>query len=497
MSDTISLTTNVLGRGIASIYHNSNNKNVIGFVKREISTRILASSTFIFELLDALANCGAGLTTLSLCALKKAGIKKLCGKKYTLKIAKNYFDAVKKSSIGVVINTPRYVYNPKLLFDQFSKDQTRKLNSLKNISIKELPQDKKIDPFIIDHQSLAIKELKEMGLEEQNRDYHLLKYVGHARIINLDRDHLRLTGANEHFAKIGVAPGGVERFPAVLGRELPREIWDRFPNPPNYPLDTPEKIAGIDKWHQSQAGCYMSHYRIIQESKMNHTKAKDDYERIQQELTALKKQNPTYHLPLGSAHVKAKIHQLDQELAEALERIKRFSSVLVMEDDNRFGRVLDKVKKETTLENVGVVFRQVMKELPDDFDMLFLASITSEKETWGKMKDIPGAKNTRNRLKKIENERIVKLDYGHATNAYIVHARFYDTLIEKLKIIDIPGQPLKAVDVLIAELMENSKTYLAVPPIAYQGGDLSNVSSRDLPLIQPNKKLWKMIKVFN
>ncbi len=491
MCDTISLTTNVLGKGIASVYHSSDQKNVSGFVRREILTRTLASSTFIFELIDALANCGAGLTTLSLYALKKAGIKKLCGKKYTLKAAKNYFNASKKNSFGIVINTPRYVYNPKLLFEQFSKDQTRKLNSLKNISIKELTQDKKINPFIIDHQSLAIKELKEMGLEEQNRDYHLLKYVGHARIINLDRNPERLVGANENFAKIGVVSGEVVRFPAVLGKNLPREIWDRFPNPPNYPLDTPEKIAENDRWHQGQAGCYMSHYRIIQEAKENHIQAKSDYEKIQQQLITFKKQNFFHTLP----SIKAEIHKLEQQLAEALERVKTFSSVLVMEDDNRFGRVLDKNKKQTTLENVGVVFRQVMRDLPDDFDILYLSAITSEKKDWGNLKDIPAAENTRQRLKQVNNERIVKLDYGHATNAYIVHERFYDSLLNKLKVINLPGSPLKPVDVHIAELMENSKTYLAVPPIAYQGGDLSNVSSRNLPLIQPNKKLWKKITI--
>ncbi len=465
MNTTISLTNHILGKSVYSLYY-PKEKTAFGFVKRKILTRILALSTSLFEFADTLLNLGGGVATLSLWSLKKAGIRILNREKYSLPMAKNYFDACRKSSKGIFIGTPRSVWDPRQLVTQDVKEHL----------------------FIIDHQKVAKKELKEMSHEKQNEDWHLLKYVGHAKLINLERDKKRLEEAREHFSKIGLSLQDVERFAAVIGNELPRETWDRFPNPPNYPLDTQEKIKVIDKWHAAQAGCYLSHYHAIKKAKENHELAKANYRSMQIQLIELKKSADN-----TNCKSKEQIHLLKKNLEDAQERIKKFSSVLIMEDDNRFGQLIDKKEKKATLEKVGVIFRQIMQELPQDFDMLFFSSITSKKEKWGDMKGIPGAKQTRKRLKQINNKRIAKLDYGYGANAYLVHSRFYDTILNKLSKIDIVNHPLKAVDVEIAELMENSNTYLAIPPIAYQGGYMSNLSSQDLPLIQPNKKLWKKI----
>ncbi len=489
MSNAISLSSAILGRGIASLYDSKEEKASISFVKREILSRALALSTSIFKFIDAVLNFGSGMTTLSFCALKKAGVKKFKGDKYTIQTALSYFKACKKNSLQILTGTPSALYNPKRLI----KHHFIKLAP----SYSQERENQKIDPFIIDHQDIAKNELKTMSSEEQNRDWHLLKYVGHTRLINLDRDLERLTPAYEHFAKIGLKKDDVERFSAILGKNLSSEIWNRFPDHHNPFMNKLTKLfkkitknTGFDRWHQAQAGCFMSHYKIIKEAKDNFEKAKTEYANLQKEYLEFQSKTPS----LDNDAQKEQIQVIKEKIEAAVEQIKKFSSVLVMEDDNRFGQVIDSQRKETTLTNVGTVFRQVMQELPHDYDMLFFASIVSKKKKWGNMKDILGAKNTRKRLKHVTSERIVKLDYGHATNAYLVHSRFYDTLLNKLKKIEIPGQPLKAVDVEIAELMESSKTYLAVPPLAYQGGFLSSISQRDLPLIQPNKKLWKQIK---
>jgi len=328
-----------------------------------------------------------------------------------------------------------------------------------------------VNPLDIDHRAIALNELKTKSDEELDRNWNLNDYFGHIRLLNLDKDTERLQECTRSLNEVGCHE--FERFSAILGKNLPESQWKRMEsNFLNHDVNTEEGRKKLDKQHQGQTGCYMSHRGMIQEAKNRWEQAKGDAAHIQTEIVDLKSRSAN-----GTAGLQNELNAAEARLQEAQGRVKKYSSVLIVEDDNRFGRVLgDPKERNYTVEKVGKVFRRVMAELPSDYDMFFMTSFALEKRNVHQCKWIQ------------------KFDYGYDLNAVAIHSRFYDTILDKLKKIDEEKVPLRPVDVEYADLMEKGKVFVASPPIAFQGGFVSNLTQ--VEQAEPFKQ-WSMGEWWN
>jgi len=323
-------------------------------------------------------------------------------------------------------------------------------------------------PFEINHQKLANENLKTKSKEVLDRDWNLSRYFGHVRVMNLPWDEesfQKITDPEERRKRVEdnkarwqivteslreVGCNSYERFSSVVGINLPERLWRRMDhNYKNFDRSTPEGQKKFEGLSKGQTGCYMSHYRIVKEANENWEQAKADYAQIQSQIDT-----PSNESDLAV---------LNQKLVEAQERIKKYSSVLILEDDNRFGRVLDPVKKTYTLEKVGRVFHKAMSELPLNYEIFFLAACPSHLEAVA------------------HTPHIRKFLDGVELNAYAVHSRFYKTLILQLEKIETEEGPLTAVDKEIPKTMPEAHVFMSAPPVAFQGGFKSSLSQDEKP----------------
>lgn len=110
----ISLTTSVLSNAINAL-RTDQTLSVSGYLKREVVTRIIAASTSIFKLLDALANLGQCSVELVICGLKKAGINRFSSQKHSWQVVKESFNAFVKNASGILPGTPCAIWDPGIL----------------------------------------------------------------------------------------------------------------------------------------------------------------------------------------------------------------------------------------------------------------------------------------------------------------------------------------------------------------------------------------------
>ncbi|MCE5318696.1 MAG: hypothetical protein LLG04_15195, partial [Parachlamydia sp.] len=130
-------------------------------------------------------------------------------------------------------------------------------------------------------------------------------------------------------------------------------------------------------------------------------------------------------------------------------RARKYSSVLIMEDDNGFGFVNRQNYKTATTAGLGRLLREAMTELPEDWDMLYFMVQSHQ--------SLPYTHHLR------------QLTWGTLMNAYVVSYRMYDAIIDHLKRIEDPKvTELKPVDVEVAMLHQGHQCYAIKPAIAYQ-----------------------------
>lgn len=293
----------------------------------------------------------------------------------------------------------------------------------------------------IAHQKIAQAALSSMTSEEMDRNWKLDEIFGQVRFINLDGHTERLEGLFQSLKSIGLKKGLYSRYSGCIGTNLPKETYDRMRS--NYKKIDASTESGrrqLDRQHMGQMGCYLSHYLLIKETASN-------YELAEKKLNALP----------WNASV--------EERRKAEDELRKYSSILILEDDARFGRILPEHITELdggigaysdtfTHKGNGKIFYEAMKDLPENWDMLHFVTINIREPA------------------KTSNKHLLQLKESMSLVAYAVSARMYPKLLKQLeKIETIPTCQVDAIDEEIVHLQKNSHCYAIFPPLVGQGTD--------------------------
>lgn len=286
--------------------------------------------------------------------------------------------------------------------------------------------------YIIDHQKVAKRQLKSLSDEALDKDWMLYDYFGCLYVINLPRAKERLKTITSDLSDIGLDKFQI--FKAVEGSKVAPEIYKKLSrNWAHYDLTTDKGRKGFLKQQQGETGCYLSHLEVIKRVKTLFDRATQDLEKA---IAANDK----------------------KEIKAARAKARKYSSVMILEDDNAFGFVKSN-KRDATLENAGKAFRMAMRELPKDWDMCYFMA-------WSRRPEI-----------KI-SPRIVRLTNALYNNAYAVNHTFYDAAIAHLERIYNPKViKVEPLDAAFSEIQPLHKCYAVYPAIAYQREGVSDITA--------------------
>ena len=312
----------------------------------------------------------------------------------------------------------------------------------------------------ISHQTIAQEHLLSRTPEDLDTNWNLNDFFGHVYVINLDDNpngkdstqfSRRLARITADLDKIGRCV--FERVRATYGAvELDRRVWDRIDDN-SFHLTNSEEL---DRQHRGQAGCFMSHYRVIQDANAKHLQAQVE---LADALALLDK---------AVGQDERKIVQIAIEQAKA--KITEYSSILILEDDNGFGFLNkhdEKTPAEVQMTGAGVLFRKVMSELDDDWDMLYLVSVECGKD----------GKNWARAPSPSFSENLNRLKYGLLTNAIAINSKAYSVILRALSKIDDEKMRLRPVDHEYAQLQASLNVFTPKKPLAYQAAGESSITN--------------------
>lgn len=280
---------------------------------------------------------------------------------------------------------------------------------------------------------LAVQQLVNWTEQELDADWCLDQFFGSCYVINLPHDHERLKKVTEELHKVSLK--NFEIFRGCDGREeLPPTIWRKmFSHWAKHDLHSSTGIGNLENQQKSESGCYMSHYRLIKEVHDKFNNALAHYTQMQSSGT------PT-------------------DIVQAALQVKKYSSVLILEDDNGFGFVN---RNQTTVSMIGcgLFLRFALTELPQDWDMLYFMAHSKEP------------------AKRI-GHFLYQINGTFCTNAYAVKYTMYDNLIQHLQKIEDPKvEMITPIDNMISELHHAHKCYAISPSLSYQRPGYSWVTS--------------------
>ena len=284
----------------------------------------------------------------------------------------------------------------------------------------------------IDHQAVATKQLATLSNEELDADWKLGEFFGTIFVINFPQEIERLKLLKEANQEIGLQE--FEIFPAIDGRkEVSDTLWKKMDrNWAQIDLSTPEGQEAFDRQRQGETGCYLSHLSVIKKVKACFEQAKEDLARLQS------------------------THASPEAISEAMKRLRKSSSVLILEDDNAFG-IVSQDKLSASLKGVGRLFRKAMQELPQTWDMIYFMALSRDP---------------------VEpfSPHLVKLSRAILMNAYALNHTLYDKAISQLeKIADPKILRVDPVDNEVAQLHRLAHCYAIRPSIAYQRDGESSI----------------------
>lgn len=298
--------------------------------------------------------------------------------------------------------------------------------------------------YVIDHQKTAKEQLKSFSNNTLNNDWMIYDYFGCLYVINLERATDRLETITKDLHDIGVEQFDI--MPAVDGRvEVPEELWMKMTqNWARYDLSKKSGREKFKKQRQGETGCYLSHLKVIKLVKEKFDQANDNIQNA---------------ILVGD----------EEALQEAYTQARKYSSVLILEDDNAFG-IVARNKREATLNKVGKLFRKAMAELPKDWDMCYFMA-------WSRK---PEQKISRH---------IVRLTQGLYNNAYAVNHKFYSAAIAFLeRIFDPEVAEVVPLDAALGLIHPDNRCYAVTPALAFQREGVSDITSykwKRLRQIQP------------
>ncbi len=289
---------------------------------------------------------------------------------------------------------------------------------------------------------IATGHLSTMSDEALDEDWRLNDFFGTIMVINLPRSKERLTQITQELYGINTHTFNV--FPAIDGRkELPPSIWQKIQqNRERYDIKTVEGRASLDRLHQGEAGCYMSHYMIIRKMKEAFDHALVDF--------------------------KAATEKGDEETIKiANEKLRKYSSVLILEDDVCFGIV--ERNGNISKNGTGRILREALLALPDDWGILYFVVRPTQRTS-----------EVSPHLRKIKK--------SFCLMAYAISHRMYEPLINVLEKIEDPNvTSVFAVDNEIGAIQSKHEVYAINPSIAFgqEGGASEITGATNLSLCQP------------
>lgn len=288
-----------------------------------------------------------------------------------------------------------------------------------------------VHAIAINHQGAARKQLESMCEKELDADWKLEDFFGTIFVINLPQATERRARIEETLKAVGVKE--FEFFSAVDGRkDVPKALWKKMDlNWARHDLSTEKGQKAFNSQRQAEAGCYLSHLGVIKTVKKR-------FEEAKREMA---------HLLLKGGSPEA--------IREVLQKVRKSSSVLIIEDDNGFG-IVD--KDTPSLTGVGLLFRKSMQELPHEWDMLYFMAKSMEPE-------------------EPFSTHLVKLTGAIFTNAYAIHSRFYDKVVNHLEqIYDPQFLSFKApYDGFLGRLHRRNRCFAINPSIAFQRDGVSSI----------------------
>ena len=291
--------------------------------------------------------------------------------------------------------------------------------------------------------AIAAYQLQTLTGQELDSDWRLNDFFGHIKVIG-DKASPRYPLLLEKLKEVGLEESQFELSPVVHGSSLSEMIWSRVPAWAAQEIATKQGIAG----------CSMAHYYLIKDTR-------DRYKRALQRYTELKKKLP------------ANIRRFQA----AKKELKKYSSVLIIEDNNAFGRLH---KGKPLLTGMGIKFRETLMQLPEDWDMFYFICMHG-------FRDYPRAQTVPH------CPLILKAVYGLVTKCFAVRSTAYDALtryFERCIFASSNGELLPA-DHIVARLHSKLNAYIAKEPLAYRFSCPSMVGSH--PGVNVSRHHWQPI----
>lgn len=286
---------------------------------------------------------------------------------------------------------------------------------------------------------IATKHLETMSPMELDSDWRLNEFFGQIYVINLPEATKRLKRLKIEFEKIAC---NFKIFTAIDGRKsVDKEIWNKFYLDLH---DVGKKEGGLERLHQSQAGCYLSHYKIILKVKKAFEQALQDFK---------------------SAKAEEDPEKMDQSIAS----LRKFSRVLIFEDDVGFGTINSDV---VSMRGVGQILRKALITLPEDWDLFYFQVIPCQPVI---------------RI----NPHIRKLGKTWGLIAYAVHYTAYQDIINHLKKIEDPScNQILPVDDELSFLHDSHNAYAIYPSIVFHQAGVSTITDLEGKRSQSHAK-WR------
>lgn len=352
-----------------------------------------------------------------------------------------------------------------------------KIKKMKRINILET-----LAPASSNIQSIAREHLKNIAEDKLHKDWNLKEFFPHIYILSLGYDRepwIKLSEADkkvvvyskerlahiiEHNKKWGLKESDVECFPGTFGRvedELVMSLMQAFglskkkaestaktlPTRMNGNFKNLEPGEELTKQYKGQIGCLMSHYLIIKDASDKYDHACHKLWKINQKL-------------ITADETKKK--KLLEKISHYENIAREYSAILILEDDNRWGRVVERLKdnprlgtrivEEYETEKLGKIFRKALMQLPpQDWDMLYFLSLGPFQ------------------MPSPEKPNLKKLTKGLCTAAYAINAKAYKPILKQLEKIKDPSAIIRPVDNELAILHTQMEAYVVHPALAYQG----------------------------
>ncbi|MCE5316593.1 MAG: hypothetical protein LLG04_04425, partial [Parachlamydia sp.] len=191
--------------------------------------------------------------------------------------------------------------------------------------------------------------------------------------------------------------------------------------------------AALDRVHQGETGCYLSHYRLIKN-------IKEKFDQALAELAA------------------AKTSDNQQLVQNSVEKVRKYSRVLILEDDVGFG-IVDRRRRTAIRKGTGRILRKALSEVPDNWDMLYFL-VNSSKQS------------------KPFSPHLRRLRLTSCAAAYAVNHTMYAPLLKQLSKIENPAiKRIEPVDLAISRIHFLHKVYALNPCLAYHQAGPSQISA--------------------